>query len=837
MKSRIFILTVLVSCMFMATIVINAHNTAFAQLNQSQLNQSAVIFRNVEVDTNPVPNKPFKVNAIISVSDIQRRHVLLSLSVPNQISIAGSGITDLGDISSGDGQRKATWTLVPTASGSFGLNLTAYSSSTGVGNTANNYQASSFLFNVSIGSIKSLIISRVNMPGDILPNNIFTASVNLRNTGTIPADNVIAQLSVPSNLQLLDNVASNIESIKAGGEVPMSWRIKALAPGSFNINFNYSSTNAGSGAVQATANVGQPLVNNIRPSDITLAGSQLTSSKVGPGDTNLPLNISLVNDGTLPLVNVTAKLDLSEPFFWSYKDKGRTIETHSQTFYAGTMKNGESNIAPYFISIRKSATPYTYTNQLTVSFSDGKQQYQKVYDIPILVSPNVALMVIAKPAPLNPGDYTPVTFNIVNKGEVPLHRIQLLSSDENANPVSPNSPPLHVNPQSSGATVITSDTSPTISNGPYLSVDTPYWIGDLGVGENKSLTLKVYTLNERIAQLPLPITIGYQANGKSTTETYVIGVKILGNPAFQIKTVRVSPPLVYPGSVGIRMNVAIMNSGYVIANNVSAQLIDLPHGLAPAWGNATSQFFGRILPNENVTGSFFLNVNNDVYSEGAPLTLLIKYNNKDTQKLYTNFLVSPKAKFDFLSVDSSGVYSGATNVPIKVNLKNTGTAIAQTLTAKFLGGNTVPGVKSNTQTVIGNKEDIGDIPPGATFPTTFILNASPQTKGQQAASIEITWTQSDTAGSSQTNTFVQTVPITYDVAEGPNYLFYYNGIPLTYIAIGAIIAGLFVLFAVQRRRKNRSIEAYLQRQSVSTRGNGPTESEKESKGSPLGLKG
>ena len=801
-QSRYFVLIIFLSSILLTATVTAPHINykAFAQLSQQQLSGSSVIFRNVVVDANPEPNKPFKVTATIVASDIARRHVLLSLSVPKEISVTGSAIEDLGDISVGDGERAAKWTLVGATPGSFAMNLTAYSTTTGLGNVANTFQSSSFLFNVSIGSLKSLIVTKLSLPGNLLPNNVFTATMALKNTGTTPANNVVAQISVPSGLQLMDNLASNVSSIKAGEEVPFSWKLKAQTPGSFTINFNYSSTNAGSNIIQATANIGQPIINDVRPTEILLAGSQLASSIVGPGDQNLPLNITLINDGTLPLVNLTAVLELNEPFFWSYKQNGTIpIETHTQTFHAGTIKSGQSYAAPYFINVRKSANPDMYSNHLKISFSDGKQHYQRVYDVPISVSPNTALMVVAQPVPLNPGSYSPITFNLVNKGQVPLHAIQLLSSN-----IPPPSNPI-------AASTFT-------SSGPYLSVDTPYWIGDLGVGENKALTLKVYTPNERVVQEPLPITIGYQAHGKRITETHMIGVQFLGKPAFQIERIKVTPPLAYPGTMGIRMDMNFLNAGYLIANNVSAQLVDLPPGLTPAWGNATSQSFGRITPNQNFTGSFYMNINSDVTSAGYPLTVLFKYNNKDTQKLYANFLVSPKAKFELINVvNSNQLYPGAKTVPLQVILKNTGTAIAQTLTTQFLGGNAVPGSKSSISTSIGDTEKVGNILPGQVFTTTFILNPDPDAKsGQQPASISVIWTQTDTSGTSQTNTFIQTIPITYKVVPGPSYLLYYNGIPWTYVIIVIVIAILAIIFVIQRKRKIHRINTFLQQSQQQT---------------------
>ena len=221
----------------------------------------------------------------------------------------------------------------------------------------------------------------------------------------------------------------------------------------------------------------------------------------------------------------------------------------------------------------------------------------------------------------------------------------------------------------------------------------------------------------------------------------------------------------------------------------------MPHGISPAWGGANYQYFGRILPNQNFTGSFFLNIDNNVSSLGYPIPLLMKFNNQNSERLNLNFQVSPKAMFSLVSVDSTGLYPGASNIPLRITLKNTGNAVAQTLTTKFLGGNAVPGVKSSTQTSIGNTENIGDISSGEIFATNFIVNSDPQTTipGQQSASVQIVWTQTDTSGTSQTTKFSQIVPITYYVAQGPSYLLYYQGIPWTYlfIALAIVILQLF----------------------------------------------
>ena len=95
---------------------------------------------------------------------------------------------------------------------------------------------------------------------------------------------------------------------------------------------------------------------------------------------------------------------------------------------------------------------------------------------------------------------------------------------------STNTSPATTTVSTQTATTTTSSNPASSSSGPYLSIDTPFWIGDLGVGENKTLSLKVYTPAERVTQQPLPITIGYEANGKRASQTFNVGVKFIGHP-------------------------------------------------------------------------------------------------------------------------------------------------------------------------------------------------------------------------------------------------------------------------------------------------------------------
>jgi hypothetical protein len=263
----------------------------------------------------------------------------------------------------------------------------------------------------------------------------------------------------------------------------------------------------------------------------------------------------------------------------------------------------------------------------------------------------------------------------------------------------------------------------------------------------------------------------------------------------------VNPPLSYAGDTADKINVQIFNAG-MEANDVYATL-NLPNGISPAWGGATSVYFGKIDTFQTVTASFFVNVNNAISSGNYPLSLSVKTGDMQTP-LNVNFIVAPKAQFQLISKDDSQLYPGATNVPFKIMIKNTGTIAAQTITTKLLSGNSVPGVKSDSITSVGNMEDIGTILPGQTFVTTFMVNLDPEfAAGDQSTSVEIDWAQNYTSTS---NAFVQTVVVPYHVANGPSYLLYYGAIPWTYVIFFTALMAGSVAFLRLRKKRLKMIE-------------------------------
>jgi len=616
-----------------ASLVFNLENNVFAQTMYAVPTQN-IFFTNVHVDTNPVPNKPFTVYADIQSQNVNWSDLIVYITAPKGLSVISPIISNLAFTTQGNTVR-ASWTVMASDVGSYPLIITAHSNFPA--------DAQTFTVTVNIGSPHSLVLSGITVPGSIFPNDNLTVGIKLKNTAIVPDTNILTQISVPSGLQLLDDVIQSNPSINPNQEMTFEWKLKAENAGSYKILFNYTSTNAGSNTASADVNVGT----------------------------------------------------------------------------------------------RPEAT-------------------------------GALLSIITHPITLRQNSINPIVLDIANNGLQDVHNLQIVSA----------------------------------SGGGYVSTNTPSWIGDLAKNAKKTMTLQIYTSNETLS-LQIPVLVKYDSNGNSFSETYQTGLQLENQPDFKTNIVTVNPPLSYSGDTADKINIQIFNAGLGV-NDVYATL-NLPQGLSPAWGGATSAYFGRIDTFQTVTASFFVNVNNMAPSGNYPLSLLIKTGNQETP-LNVNFIVAPKAQFQIMSVDDSQLYPGATNVPFKIIIKNIGTTAAQTITTKLLSGNSVPGVKSDSITSVGNMENIGTVLPGQTFTTTFIVNLEPAfIAGDQSTSTEIDWTQNSTNTS---NVFVQTLMVPYHVAYGPYYLLYYNAIPWTYVIIAIALGVGLVVFVKKRRKRLERIEMF-----------------------------
>jgi hypothetical protein len=568
--------------------------------------------------------------------------------------------------------------------------------------------------------------------------------------------NLLATLTVPLGVSLTSPLVVNLSPNSYGADRTASWTVVAGSAGVYPITITVFTDNPNENAsFPINVVIGSPT--SLDVTGINVPGNIFQNN-------NFTVGLTLKNTAVVPDNDIIAQILVPAGL--------QLLNDESSTSVSSIDPNQEVKLNWKL----KAINPGSYTISINYSSANtGSNVRTMTINVGSSIAPSGGLLsVVAHSTTILPNSITSIPFDISNNGIQPIYNIQIISA----------------------------------TGGGYISANTPMWVGNLDLHDIKHVVLREYTNSALLPELP--VTVKYDSGGRNYTETYQAELPLGNQPVLKISTVTVTPSLSYAGDQVDKIDIQIFNYG-LGANDVYATL-NLPPGLSPAWGNATSAYFGRIDPFQIVTASFFVNVDSKVLSGNYPLLLLITNGNEVT-KLNVNFIVSPKAQFQLISVDDSQLYPGGTNLPFKMTIKNTGTATAQTLLTKLLGGNAVPGVKSSYITSVGNREDIGNILPGQSFTTTFLVNLeSSFAAGDQATSLEIDWFQNSTI---QSNGFVQTLTVPYHVAQGPSYLLYYDAIPWLYVIIAVAFAVGLSIFIKMRRKRIQTMElAALQERAV-----------------------
>jgi hypothetical protein len=178
-------------------------------------------------------------------------------------------------------------------------------------------------------------------------------------------------------------------------------------------------------------------------------------------------------------------------------------------------------------------------------------------------------------------------------------------------------------------------------------------------------------------------------------------------------------------------------------------------------------------------------------------------------------VVSPMAKFEVINVDSGRLYRGAENVLLTIVSKNIGTTTADNVTARFIKLNSMSSV-SPTEPATRNMEYPKSISPGYSFTTTFVIDLPYNSTigGVNKANLQLDWVQGETSGTTQRRTFSEDIPVLYHVAENPESISYFKGIPLRYLYIAVIIEILLIGFVILRHRRVKLKEGSLHNEST-----------------------
>jgi len=612
-----------------------------------------------------------------------------------------------------------------------------------VSDLPNNAFAQTKMFTVPTPNI---FFTNVHVDANPVPNKPFTIYADVQSQ-SINWSDLIVYITAPRGISVVSPIVASLAFTTQGNTERASWTLLASDTGSYPITISARSNFPPDvETFDISVNVGSP--HSLVLSGMSVPGNLFAND-------NFTASIKLKNSGIVTDTNVLAQIFVPAGL-QLLDDVTQTVSSLSPgQEVALKWKLKAEDAGSHVISFNYSSTNAGANSASTVVNVGTKP-----------AATGALLSLVAQSTTLRPNSINPIVLDIVNNGVQDIHNLQIVSA----------------------------------TGGGYISSNTPLWIGDLVKNDKKSLTLQINTSNETLA-LQIPIVVKYDSDGNSYEETYQTGLQLGNHPDFKISAVTVTPPLSYAGDTADKIDIQIFNSG-LEANDVYVTL-NLPNGLSPAWGGATSAYFGKISTFQTATASFFVNVNNMAPSGNYPLLASVKSGGQETP-LNVNFIVAPKAQFQLISTDTSQLYPGVTNVPFKVVLKNVGTSTAQTITTTLLSGNSVPGVKSDTITSVGNIENIGTVLPGQTFVTTFMVNLEPQlVPGDQSTTVEINWSQNSTSSS---NAFVQNVPVPYHVSAGPSYMLYYNGVSMTYVIMLLSAAAGLGVFIKKRKERLKMIE-------------------------------
>lgn len=329
-------------------------------------------------------------------------------------------------------------------------------------------------------------------------------------------------------------------------------------------------------------------------------------------------------------------------------------------------------------------------------------------------------------------------------------------------------------------------------------------IGKLSPGQSISSTFKVvpidsgsfkmnltaFSSNNPTSSLPITLTVSDSTAGLALTSTTT------------------SPSNIYPGDVSDKINIGISNFNQEDLRGVTLGLV-LPEGIKFSTSGYNSHVFSYLPSARNFPydvqqiGTFYVNIDKTIQPGTQIIGLLFNGNNLINYTMPLPITVSPKAVFELQNVTYSsttllGTQSqtslspGVTTV-VRVTLKNTGSAPAESVVGTLQVSNDFQGIKNTGVVNVGVLDRAGEILPNQVFHMTFTLDVDPTSQsGTYPGTISLGWQQGQVV-----DNFSQSVPLTIMVTPTP--IFY--SIPYLQIFLAGTSALFLVLYLLARRKK------------------------------------
>ncbi|NPA23539.1 MAG: hypothetical protein GXO23_04515 [Crenarchaeota archaeon] len=488
---------------------------------------------------------------------------------------------------------------------------------------------------------------------------------------------------------------------------------------------------------------------------------------VGPGMKNIPLTIIVMNTGTNTLYNVRLRLRLTYPI---YATRNGTIVKYLNTSLPA-LPPGRPVTLTYLVNIYDNVTGGCYKEELYVKYGIGTSWSLKTSFR--LCIPEVRFSGVtafwgtpSRVMAVGPG-YSRVPLTVIFVPDTAINNLTVC---------------IGLRPPLEGHGLLCKN------------------IGTVVSGREIPVTFIVSVLpNVTGGKYPLDIYFLYG----SIEEKHVAKI-VIYEPKVRVVSAIPTPPVVLPGMYGAILNVTILNTGYVIAKNVTVRLI-LPRNFTVYTPNVTSVTLPAVPPGRVMPLVFMFNVPNNVTPGTYRFTVQVKY--LDTVRDYVTYVkVLPEPRFEIEKIEEIGFYPGSSKAILIIYLR-------------YVDGPELEGVKAILSipkvftfhipqnnplaAMTANQIIIGNLKPGQTVELTYLLEVDSSAPiGKYRATLMLLYTPKPLiiTAVGKVPTLAKSIPVTLTVRETVVTIMYKH-IPEIICVIFIIIAIIAIAVARARRKK------------------------------------
>ena len=408
-------------------------------------------------------------------------------------------------------------------------------------------------------------------------------------------------------------------------------------------------------------------------------GSPSSPLIVGPGSSNVPLTLVVVNEGNSPAYNVTITLSNTQ-----------YITFLTPTVELGYLPVGTPVQGVAYASVSSSASPGVYQVPVQITYNNGLKVSTTV-NVDVMGVTSIQVLAIwgtpSNPMVVMPGQQNvPLTIMVKNLGTTTLYNVS-----------------------------VTIDSNSVIQPSTYT-----VQIGDVPAGEVNYATI-VASVSSSVGQgvYDVPITVTYNGQYSQSLEmqieilgySQVTAIGVWGSPS--------NPIQVAPGVTNYPLTIVLVNAGTGTITNATLQLQDTQY----VKFSQTSLTVGALPPGTpvDVMTVASLAPNTPIGVLNVPAKL--QYFNGVTQQITVQIPVNGQLNFSVLSVwgstsDPIVVAPGMQRVPLVLVIKNLGDVNALNVTVQ---------VEPNEYPVqfLETTGQVGIVPAGGFNEVTLLANVYP----------------------------------------------------------------------------------------------------------------